>query len=121
MKIYTSYYSKLSNINTDNCTIIKISNTKPYWFTKPCKSMECLYPHWDLINGLKEGSITVEEFKDRYFNQLDNFGRDNIYNMLKELSDNKVIILVCWENPRKFCHRSLIGEYLNLDITELNI
>lgn len=122
MRICTSYYSRLENLDTTGCIIIQISKTKPIWFSKPIIAMPEVYPDWDIITGVKDGSISEEEFIRRYDEKLPedviNSVRDRIEQACKEAGVD-IAILVCWEGKDKFCHRHRLGKRLQPECVEL--
>ena len=115
MRIWTSYYKK---IDTDrrNLIPIRISTSEPNWFNYTCGKVEILYPGWDLVNGIKSGSITWEHYVETYKNRLANLNAKGIIEDLETISNlygGKDIVLLCYEAPDKPCHRHLVAEWLS--------
>lgn len=122
MRIYTSYYAKVSKHYDNARVLVRISKSKPAWFTEYTYELECLYPHWDLIQGLKSKTLNWDEYRERYLHQLSFLSRNDVLKMLEKISienGGKDIILLCWEKPEEHCHRHLVAEWLDYDITEL--
>lgn len=122
MKICTSYYSALSRIDTSGCIIIQVSHSKPIWFNKDVIPMKEVYPDWDLINGIKNGTITEEEYISRYDEKLTqdtiNIVREKIELECKAAGVD-IAVLTCWEGKNKFCHRHHLGKRLSPECVEL--
>lgn len=116
MNIYTSYYAKFRKLNP-SVVCVQISTSKPDWFLCVRDSIPELFPGWDLVNGIKSGSITQEEYKDTYLKRLAIMDKNFILNRIKEISDahgGKDVVLLCYEKPGDFCHRHFVGEWLGI-------
>lgn len=68
-----------------------------------------LMPTWDMVNGIKEGTLTEEEYTKKYIALLD--AREVTYEKVVEALGEDAI-LICWEGTKKFCHRKLAARYL---------
>lgn len=121
MKIYTSYYSKVSKVDTSDFLLLQVSALKPDWFDKPVVEMPSVYPPWKLIQNFKSGFVTEAEYIQTYGRQLKQLGNNVLddITMLCEMNGKDKCILLCWEAPDKFCHRKPLGEFLNCGVTEL--
>ena len=123
MKIYTSYYKKMENIGV-NYVLVQVSVSKPNWFRLPTIQLKEVYPDWRLVSGLKSGEISRQEFTDRYMQQLRKLSRIEILSKLKTFSnanDYEDVVLLCWENKSGFCHRHILADWLDKDVTELEV
>ncbi|MBR3600608.1 MAG: DUF488 family protein [Lachnospiraceae bacterium] len=124
MKVYTSYFNKVKNGVPNNCIIIPVSNTIPSWFQPSVVfSRFKLSPHWDLINLYKNGSITYEEFSDKYTMSLMlRINKEELLSYFEELCrlhKKDTIILVCHEKDSSTCHRAALYKWLlNADHTD---
>ena len=121
MKIYTSYYAKLAR-NPLGLVPVRISTSSPNWFPYICENLECVYPGWDLVNPVKQGTMSFEEYTEKYMAKLEALGKDELMRRLEEISarnGNRDLVLVCWESPEKVCHRHLIAKFLGLYDIEL--
>lgn len=121
MRIYTSYYAKMRNLNP-NFVCVQISTSKPSWFLYAKDSIPELFPGWDLVNGIKTGTITEEQYKREYLERLSVMDKSYILNRITEISNmngSKDVVLLCYEKPGDFCHRHLVGEWLGIE--ELDI
>ena len=102
MTLYTSYFGK--RLKGDN--LVSIARGTPQWFTGRC--VQLVAPSWDLVTGIKSGSLTAEEYTVAYVKQLDSIGVDKILAMFKDGD-----ILLCYEKPGDFCHRHILANWLN--------
>jgi hypothetical protein len=109
--ITSSYYANLKNINKGS--LISISRSCPIKSAK-IKSYSPLFPEWEIINNLKKGLITKEEYTKSYIeNTLNKLDLDTVIKDLIILSGNEQIIyLLCYEKPTDFCHRHLVIDWL---------
>ena len=113
MKIYTSYFAKAYQYPDDKYTCIAISVGIPKGFN--IKSYKKLAPSWDIIQEYKNNGGDIERYKSRYYNEvLNKLDVCEVYKELKELSDGKDIVLLCFEGIKNndFCHRHLVSQWL---------
>jgi uncharacterized protein (DUF488 family) len=108
--IYTSYYAKKL---PEDFIKVSISVSKP-------KSYRCKYlwkpaiPDWTLVDFIKKGLITENEYKVRYLQQIEEseiLTRAAFLRMFD--NEDKNVVLLCWESPDSFCHRHILADYLN--------
>lgn len=122
MELYTSYYSKVANMDTSDYVLIQISVSKPKWFSKPVYECKTLYPEWRIVDDFKNGRITEEEYLKEYnadkTADLIREVRQWVIDILNRERKEKAIFL-CWEGPGKFCHRYRAGQLLTVDCKEL--
>lgn len=117
MKVYTSYYSKVSNCRVkDRLVLVQVSNTRPTWWEGTIHNLGSeLAPPWDLINAYKDGVITYETFCKEYRDHLDReHTPEEIVEKLEEISRERgleLVVLLCWEKTG--CHRTALGEWLS--------
>lgn len=71
-----------------------------------------LAPSWELINGIKNGVIDWNTYKQRYINQIQrNPLAVRELHRIKHLAKSKDVYLVCYE--KKFpCHRFILLEMI---------
>lgn len=68
-------------------------------------------PNKDDLEAYKQGSITWDEFAQRYRDHLKaNFAKDPRY--FDDILENDRVFLVCYEKDDKHCHRRLLKEFL---------
>lgn len=121
MKVYTSYYSNMSNMYKDYA-VVAISTSVPKWFPVRIQRLRELTPDWSIVEGVHNGTITEEEYTRVYNEKLATLDKKLIQKELELISaanDNKDVVLCCYESPSKFCHRHLVAKWLDMDITEL--
>jgi uncharacterized protein YeaO (DUF488 family) len=114
MKVYTSYYAKISR-NPMGLVPVSISTSTPTWFPWITEEIRCLVPGWELVNGIKAGSITQEEYTERYKEKLASLSKDVIWEQLKSISETngcRDLVLLCYEKVGDFCHRHLVADWL---------
>jgi len=121
MKVYTSYYANMSRRYQDY-TVVAVSTSIPNWFPIEVPKVGCVVPGWDLVNDIKRGLISQEEYVERYKAKLDFLNRDEVLSMLREIyheNGDKPLVLCCYERPTDFCHRHYLAEWLDYDVAEL--
>lgn len=119
MQLFTSYYAKCNKIN--DCAYIRVSNSKPMWFTDNCLGLAEVYPDWALIRGLKEQFITEEQYTQAYLKQLSYLNPQEILAKIEsyaKMQNYDKAVLPCYESSEKFCHRHILAEWLNAGIRE---
>lgn len=111
MKLYTSNYAR----NGSNPNAVAISIRPPDWYRG--RTYADLAPTWEIVMGVKQGTITNDEYTRRYKLILSKLDPHTTVNNLGEGA-----ILLCYESPDKFCHRHLVAEWLRgagYDVQEL--
>lgn len=110
--IYTSYYAKMRN-HYSEFTLVSISTSTPSWFPVGLPKIQELVPGWDLVNGIKSGSIDWSEYTKRYIAKLETLGRDKVLHLIKQYEAlGKDVVLLCYEKPGDNCHRHILSEWL---------
>lgn len=120
----------MKNIPSDNLCVgisrycpdwLKINHLDNFLFIEN----NFLAPSKELLEGIKNGSITQTEYTERYKDQIhhcfdkfswfDSFD-DWIYQLDNEFSDKySAVVLLCYEKPTDFCHRHILREMLNYE------
>lgn len=122
MKLYTSYFAKLRSIDNNKYEVISICGKAPSWYTG--KQYKKLAPKYDFFIKWKENkdnNYYIEHFNKEVLELLD---VHEVVNELLVLSDNKDVVLVCYEKPTDFCHRHLVSDWLTkngYNCEELNV
>lgn len=108
MRIYTSYYGQLKNLEKAGILPISISLFTPKWY----KGLwyDKLAPAKNMINLTV--STYIPAFK-KYI--LDHRSQEGVLKKLRVMSEGyDKIALICYETPDKFCHRQLVRDWLNI-------
>lgn len=109
MKIYTSYFSNLTNI-PDNVIPITICGKVPKGYVgEDFKKLAPKYEFWHEWTINHDDSYYVKHFQAEVLDILD---VDGVVKRLSEISGGKDVVLICYESPEKFCHRHLVADWL---------
>ena len=96
----TSYFAKYKKPDG-----VSIALYGPKWFE--FSSEPALMPTWKLISGIKNGSLSPDEYEKIYraeiLSKLDPF-------VIYEKHQNSV--LLCWEKIGEFCHRRIVASWI---------
>lgn len=68
-------------------------------------------PTWDLVQGMRNGKITEDEFKEKYYELMRQSYKKNRAKW-KALLEKEEVVLVCYCPIGAFCHRYLLVEIL---------
>lgn len=121
MQIYTSYYDNLKD-DTKDMIPVMVSRTVPKYFKWEVLKIEEILPTVELVAGYKEGTISDEEYDRRYREEvLAKANRAEILKRLQAISDDYYdanIVLLCYENSTRWCHRHTLAEWLDCGVTE---
>lgn len=126
MEIRTGYFSYTKRYKELGYYCISIARFTPKFYNGD--SFIDLAPSAILLNKLKNGYISEEEFTDSYINQLKYLDFNLIieeFNNLAIRNNAKGIVLLCFEKVGNFCHRNVLASYLNenfnLNVSEIII
>jgi hypothetical protein len=95
----TSYFAKYKEDNG-----VSIAVGTPRWFNG--EQEKSLFPTWDLVNGIHDGSMNREEYEVKYRQILNKLDANEIYEKYKDS------VLLCWEKIGEFCHRRIVAEWI---------
>ena len=91
----------------------------PAWWNKPYEAFPAVYPGWDLVNGIKEGRLTEEEYTRAYLYKLSYVDLESIKNKVREWElQGKDVCFMCYCGVGKFCHRHLLLKAMGLNYVE---
>lgn len=76
-----------------------------------------LAPTWDLLNDFRNDKIDEAEYIRRYKAQLSKLNALEIYKYLYTLTDNKEPILMCHCGQQHFCHRHIVAEWFEEELS----
>lgn len=109
MKIYTSYFANLKNLEKDDIVPIGICCYPPKWFKGP--NLRAIAPSPDILEKCKSSHA---EYEKRYRTEVLSLFKDA--NILLErisfISCGKDAALCCYEKPSDFCHRHILAKWL---------
>jgi len=67
-------------------------------------------PSWDIIMGLKNSSITQDEYTEAYQKQMISSYTHNT-EVWKSVAERESVTFICFCKPGDFCHRVLLVGY----------
>ncbi len=112
MKLYTSNYARHGRDPNGVCISIK-----PIWWFKG-KCYYPLAPTWNIVTGVKDGTITEDEYTAEYLKILAKLDPQKV---VDDLGDGA--IMLCYEKPTDFCHRHIVAcwlkQKLDMDVEEI--
>ena len=116
LEIFTGYYANLRKYLAGGCVPIGISvGTPEYLKGNPHISyLRKLAPAYSMLRIEDEA-----EYTQRYREEI--LGRLNVRDVIMDIArivyerkqDSGAAVLLCYEKPPKFCHRSLVAEWIN--------
>jgi hypothetical protein len=90
------------------CVAISASVPKDY-NGRSCKKLAP--PYW-MVKKSKSGEMTDEEFEREFKRCV--LEKLDAREILEKIGDDA--ILLCWEKPGEFCHRTLVAEWLSREL-----
>lgn len=108
MMIYTSYFAKLRNISP---AIVPISICGKPPAAYHGKQLKMLAPKWSFFKIWKEthdNDFYIRHYHEEVLNKLD---AKKMAAMLRSISNDKDVVLLCYEKPGDFCHRHLVAKW----------
>jgi len=115
--MYTSYFFSKKIDLTMN--LVGISRSIPGYLKGRIKAYKPLCPPWPLISSYKDNKIDRLQYEEEYRNTVLN--KLDPHQVYQDLGHDAV--LLCWEQPDKFCHRHIAADWLSsnlgIEINEL--
>lgn len=109
--IYTSYFGNLRKINriSENIIPVSICAKSPKWYNG-IKYKKLVPEYSFFINWKRSGDndCYIREYNNQILNKLN---VTNVVEELYKLSNNKDIVLLCYEKPNNFSHRYLVANW----------
>lgn len=68
-------------------------------------------PTWDMVQKMRNGQMTQEEFKEKYYNLMRKSYKEN-HKRWQSLLEKEEVVLVCYCPVGVFCHRYILVEIL---------
>lgn len=128
--IYTSYFGNMKKFKTlhPNMCFVSIAAKTPDWFFdyKNCYSYKLLAPKWKWWKEWHDKFIDDLECEESKKFYADNYHStvlgmlvaDEVANELNRIAKGNDVCLLCYETPKKFCHRHIVAEWLNVNNIE---
>lgn len=107
MKIYTSYFANIRNLQKEGIVAISIARYSPKWYYGP------RYTNVAPSGWMISGQCSHEEYLKKYDEILSCLDANEVVNTIKGISQGKDVALCCYEKPGDFCHRHLLADWLN--------
>lgn len=109
MKIYTSYFANLKNLEKEDILPIGICCYPPKWFNGP--NLGAIAPTPDILEKCKSSHA---EYEKRYRAEVLSIFKDvsTLINKISYISGGKDVALCCYEKPSDFCHRHIVAKWL---------
>ena len=109
MKIYTSYFANLKNLEKEDILPIGICCYPPKWFNGP--NLGAIAPTPDILEKCKSSHA---EYEKRYKAEVLSIFKDvsTLINKISYISGGKDVALCCYEKPSDFCHRHIVAKWL---------
>lgn len=109
MKIYTSYFANLKNLEKEDVFPIGICCYPPKWFDGP--NLAAIAPTPDILEKCKSSHA---EYEKRYRAEVLSIFKDIsiLINRISYISGGKDVALCCYEKPSDFCHRHIVAKWL---------
>ena len=106
--IYTSYFARIKDL-PPNVIPVSIAAKAPDWFTGI--QYKVLAPTYELLMKYKEDHDGV--YYRKYYNEhVTDLLDPNI--VAKDMASlGQDVALLCYEKPEDFCHRHLVGKWLD--------
>jgi len=127
MKIFSSYYDKVPQLDKSAYTFVRVSFAEPpAWLMKtlgeyvnlsavfgPTKAMleEC--------HPTKDWETFVPRYKNEILGVLDKVETIDLLNKIYSEHGQRPLLLLCFEAPPENCHRHLIADFLGISIEEI--
>ena len=123
-EVYTSYYARAKSLSPERWEFVQISNSLPKWWEYPVTLLSSFVPPWYIVELFKQhldANMFVMEYNLWLKKNEEQVKRD--IETLKKLAEKKNVVLLCYEPPHEFCHRShaakVIEELTGIEINEL--
>lgn len=112
MKIFTGYLARLNLYLKNDLTPITICGKAPIWYNGA--QYKKLAPSWEIYDNYKKGKYSVDDYTEHFLKErLSCLDKEKVVADLINLSENKDIILLCYEKNGKFCHRHIVAKWLS--------
>lgn len=110
MRVYTSYFSKIEELEFHGIVPVAICARCPDWY------------HGETAKGLAPSFMCLKNYHkyhdevvyaSQYYNEtLRHLLPEGILGALRLLSGGRDVALICYEKPSDFCHRHIVAKWL---------
>lgn len=102
--IHTSYFA--NHRSFEDKKTVSIARFTPHWIKVDSIALE-LAPSVDLLMQLKHNVINIEEYAEKYKNEV-------LFKLNPAIIFEKYrnTVFLCFEKKGEFCHRQLVAEWL---------
>ncbi len=73
--------------------------------------VEAFAPTWGMVRGFKNGSISEEDYTEKYLEMMRK-SKEERPEIWRELLEKDRVVLVCYCKAGEFCHRLLLADIL---------
>lgn len=119
--LYTGYFAMLKQYTQRGYYPISIARYTPKWYKGD--SLSQYAPSPELLSGYKNGEIDMMRYRQMYMEHINTFNPYEVREYVQSLN-RPVVIFLCYEKSRSFCHRHFFAEWLranNIHIYEAAI
>lgn len=99
MKLYTAQMNQWRRLKKEG---------RAYIDTTVKTGIKAFAPQWDMVMGVKQGTLTPEQYTERY-EELMEFSEVAYEEEWEDLLSREEVILLCYCKPGDFCHRHLLA------------
>ena len=114
IEIYTGYYANIRKYLQGGCALIGISIGTPKWLGDPSiiTFLRKLAPAPYML-GIEDEAEYTRQFRERVLGRLDYGATITDIERVALMAGKRKAVLLCYEKPPKFCHRSLVAEWIS--------
>ena len=114
IEIYTGYYANIRKYLQGGCALVGISIGTPKWLgdTSIITFMRQLAPAPYML-GVEDVAEYTRLYRERVLARLDYEATMTDVERVALMAGKRKAVLLCFEKPPKFCHRSLVAEWIN--------
>lgn len=107
MRIFTSYYGNLKALTKHGVLPISVSRITPKWAKGSIVGeMHNVAPTYAML------SMDEKEYTPKYMAILKKLSAYEIIKFIHGVAKDKDVALLCYESPKDFCHRHLLGKWI---------
>ena len=127
MKVFSSYYDKVPELDKSTYTPVRVSRMEPPgWFSETVREYVDLSDTFGPTRAMleechpaKDWEAFVPRYRNEILDALDKTATLELLNKIYLENGNRPLLLLCYEAPPENCHRHLIGDFLNINIEEI--